>query len=192
MYYDLKDRASPDPRLPLLKTGHYKRNKPQEKDLTFATPKFDQAHRIFANLCLVNQSWHDAARPWLWRDVRVNIPRYFLKIIYAVSGQEDRELEKLGTRSSSRGRPISPTAIETVTEEGHEGTDSTYPTQGTSSAIAMRSSSMSRAASSHSHLGRSLSPTRYEHTMRDRRVSAVLDDAERRGKFSFNTIELYI
>lgn len=45
-----------------------------------------------ATLCLVNKDFREAARPWLWRRLKINIPRHWLEILDAICG-EDEQLE---------------------------------------------------------------------------------------------------
>ena len=42
-----------------------------------------------ANLCLVNHSWYEAAKPFLWRQVEVRLPRDWLSIVEEVAGDDE-------------------------------------------------------------------------------------------------------
>lgn len=42
-----------------------------------------------ANLCLVNHAWYEAAKPFLWRQVEVRLPRDWLSIVEEVAGGDD-------------------------------------------------------------------------------------------------------
>lgn len=44
--------------------------------------------KTLASLCLVNKSWHSAARPWLWRKIEVRLPRSWLSLLDEVVGPE--------------------------------------------------------------------------------------------------------
>lgn len=47
--------------------------------------------RTLANLCLVNNAWNEAAKPWLWRKVEIRLPRSWLAIVEEVAGGDDEE-----------------------------------------------------------------------------------------------------
>ncbi|TCD61542.1 hypothetical protein EIP91_008270 [Steccherinum ochraceum] len=42
-----------------------------------------------ANLCLVNHAWYEAAKPHLWRQVEVRLPRDWLSIVEEVAGGDE-------------------------------------------------------------------------------------------------------
>lgn len=47
--------------------------------------------KTLATLCLVNHSWYDAAKPWLWQKVEVRLPRSWLSFVEEVAGGDDEE-----------------------------------------------------------------------------------------------------
>ncbi|CAL1716529.1 unnamed protein product [Somion occarium] len=47
------------------------------------------------NLCLVNNAWDEAAKPWLWQKVEVRLPHDWLSLVEEIaSGDEDEELDE--------------------------------------------------------------------------------------------------
>ncbi|KAH8100104.1 hypothetical protein BXZ70DRAFT_893997 [Cristinia sonorae] len=42
-----------------------------------------------ANLCLVNHAWYEAAKPFLWRQVEVRLPRDWLSIVEEIAGGDE-------------------------------------------------------------------------------------------------------
>lgn len=44
-----------------------------------------------ATLCLVSHDFREAARPWLWRRLEINIPRHWLEILDAICGEDEQE-----------------------------------------------------------------------------------------------------
>src|SRR5436305_1099878 len=42
------------------------------------------------NLTLVNKAWYHAAKPWLWRQVEVRLPRSWLSLVDEITGGEDQ------------------------------------------------------------------------------------------------------
>lgn len=48
--------------------------------------------KTLSNLCLVNHSWYEAAKPWLWHKVEIRLPRSWLSFVEEISGGEDEEL----------------------------------------------------------------------------------------------------
>ncbi|KAG6836826.1 hypothetical protein H0H93_002672 [Arthromyces matolae] len=49
------------------------------------------ARRTLANLCLVNHSWYEAAKPWLWAKVEVRLPITWLSLVEEVAWDYDEE-----------------------------------------------------------------------------------------------------
>ena len=47
------------------------------------------SRRTLANLCLVNKSFYEAARPWLWRRIEVRLPRSWMAFVDEVTGGEE-------------------------------------------------------------------------------------------------------
>lgn len=52
--------------------------------------------QTLANLCLVNHTWHEAAKPWLWRKIEVRLPRSWMSILEGVAWDfsDDTTLEQ--------------------------------------------------------------------------------------------------
>ncbi|CCO28664.1 hypothetical protein BN14_02662 [Rhizoctonia solani AG-1 IB] len=44
------------------------------------------ARRTLASLCLVNSSWREAAKPYLWRRIEIRLPRSWLGVLEEVGG----------------------------------------------------------------------------------------------------------
>ena len=53
--------------------------------------------RTLAVLCIVNKSWYDAAKPWLWRRLEVRLPRSWLCLVNELAGGADGEAEAQAT-----------------------------------------------------------------------------------------------
>ena len=50
--------------------------------------------RTLTSLCLVNKVWYEAAKPWLYRNVEVRLPRNWLAFVEEITGgEEDGEPE---------------------------------------------------------------------------------------------------
>ncbi|KAF9468146.1 hypothetical protein BDZ94DRAFT_1184546 [Collybia nuda] len=49
------------------------------------------ARRTLANLCLVNHSWYEAAKPWLWTKLEVRLPRSWLSLVEEIAWDYDEE-----------------------------------------------------------------------------------------------------
>ncbi|KAH9856455.1 hypothetical protein C2E23DRAFT_722148 [Lenzites betulinus] len=47
--------------------------------------------KTLANLCQVNKSWYEAAKPWLWRKIEIRLPRSWLSIVEEIAGGDDEE-----------------------------------------------------------------------------------------------------
>lgn len=47
--------------------------------------------RTLKNLCLVNHDWYQAAKPWLWRNLEVRLPRGWLTLVEEVAWEFDEE-----------------------------------------------------------------------------------------------------
>jgi hypothetical protein len=47
--------------------------------------------KTLSTLCLVNHSWYEAAKPWLWQKVEVRLPRSWLTFVEEISGGDDEE-----------------------------------------------------------------------------------------------------
>jgi hypothetical protein len=47
--------------------------------------------KTLSTLCLVNHSWYEAAKPWLWQKVEVRLPRSWLSFVEEISGGDDEE-----------------------------------------------------------------------------------------------------
>lgn len=47
-----------------------------------------------ANLCLVNHAWSEAAKPWLWRNVPVRLPKSWLAMVEEIAGSDDAEVNE--------------------------------------------------------------------------------------------------
>lgn len=62
---------------------------------TYPAPYWPErvSRKTLSTLCLVSKDFRDAARPWLWRRLEINIPRHWLAILHAICG-EDEEPEK--------------------------------------------------------------------------------------------------
>lgn len=45
-----------------------------------------------AALCLVNRSWYEAAKPWLWRRIEVRLPRSWLSLVEQIAGDGDEDI----------------------------------------------------------------------------------------------------
>lgn len=48
------------------------------------------SRKTLATLCLVSKDFREAARPWLWRRLEINIPHHWLKILDAICGEDER------------------------------------------------------------------------------------------------------
>jgi hypothetical protein len=48
--------------------------------------------KTLATLCLVNHSWYEAAKPWLWQKVEVRLPRSWLSFVEEISGGDDEQV----------------------------------------------------------------------------------------------------
>ncbi|KAF9046924.1 hypothetical protein BDZ89DRAFT_1058394 [Hymenopellis radicata] len=47
--------------------------------------------RTLKNLCLVNHDWYEAAKPWLWRNLEVRLPRGWLSLVEELAWNYDEE-----------------------------------------------------------------------------------------------------
>ncbi|TFK27207.1 hypothetical protein FA15DRAFT_666717 [Coprinopsis marcescibilis] len=47
--------------------------------------------KTLASLCLVNHSWYEAAKPWLWHRIEVRLPRAWLSLVEQVAWNYDEE-----------------------------------------------------------------------------------------------------
>ncbi len=47
--------------------------------------------RTLKNLCLVNHDWNEAAKPWLWRNLEVRLPRGWLSLVEELAWEYDEE-----------------------------------------------------------------------------------------------------
>jgi hypothetical protein len=47
--------------------------------------------KTLSTLCLVNHSWYEAAKPWLWQKVEVRLPRSWLSFVDEITGGDDEE-----------------------------------------------------------------------------------------------------
>ncbi|KAF9815606.1 hypothetical protein IEO21_04466 [Rhodonia placenta] len=52
------------------------------------------SHRTLASLCLVNRTWYEAARPWLWRKVEVRLPRSWLALVEEIAGGDQESVDQ--------------------------------------------------------------------------------------------------
>jgi len=50
------------------------------------------ARKSLSTLCLVNRSWYEAAKPWLWQKVEVRLPRSWLSFVEEISGGDDEDV----------------------------------------------------------------------------------------------------
>ncbi|KAI0346125.1 hypothetical protein BDW22DRAFT_1352126 [Trametopsis cervina] len=49
--------------------------------------------RTLANACLVNHTWYDAAKPWLWQRVEVRLPRSWMSLVDELTGGDEEPLD---------------------------------------------------------------------------------------------------
>ncbi|KAG5726553.1 hypothetical protein E4T56_gene4684 [Termitomyces sp. T112] len=49
------------------------------------------ARRTLANLCLVNHTWYEAAKPWLWTKIEVRLPITWLSLVEEIAWDYDEE-----------------------------------------------------------------------------------------------------
>ena len=47
-----------------------------------------------ATLCLVNHAWYESAKPWLWQNIEVRLPRSWLSLVEEISGGDDEEINQ--------------------------------------------------------------------------------------------------
>ncbi|EGN98689.1 hypothetical protein SERLA73DRAFT_181281 [Serpula lacrymans var. lacrymans S7.3] len=47
--------------------------------------------KTLSNLCLVNHTWYDAAKPWLWQKVEVRLPRSWLSLVDEIAEVDDEQ-----------------------------------------------------------------------------------------------------
>ncbi|EIW84025.1 hypothetical protein CONPUDRAFT_70905 [Coniophora puteana RWD-64-598 SS2] len=47
--------------------------------------------RTLANLCLVNHSWYEAAKPWLWQKIEVRLPGSWLALVDEIAGGDEED-----------------------------------------------------------------------------------------------------
>lgn len=47
-----------------------------------------------ATLCLVNHAWYESAKPWLWQNIEVRLPRSWLSLVEEIAGGDDEEVNE--------------------------------------------------------------------------------------------------
>ena len=47
------------------------------------------ARKTLASLCLVNHTWYEAARPWIWHRVEVRLPQSWMAFVEEITGGEE-------------------------------------------------------------------------------------------------------
>ncbi|KDQ57178.1 hypothetical protein JAAARDRAFT_194348 [Jaapia argillacea MUCL 33604] len=80
---------SPSPSLDPLITSHHGIPTSLPSSLPPANWPEPLARKTLSSLCLVNRSWYEAAKPWLWRKVEVRLPRSWLALIEQIVSVED-------------------------------------------------------------------------------------------------------
>lgn len=47
-----------------------------------------------ATLCLVNHAWYESAKPWLWQNIEVRLPRSWLSLVEEIVGGDDDDINQ--------------------------------------------------------------------------------------------------
>ncbi|KAI0049795.1 hypothetical protein FA95DRAFT_1556504 [Auriscalpium vulgare] len=79
---------------------------PRALPSSFPPPNWPESvqRKTLANLTLVSHAWRDAAQPWLWRNVKVGLPRSWLALVDEITGgeYEDTPVEQTTVYQSIR------------------------------------------------------------------------------------------
>lgn len=84
------------------------------------------SRKTLATLCLVSKDFREAAVPWLWRRLEINIPRNWLGILDAICGQDDEPEKPISIASvltDDRAQQVTATAA----AQAHENDVVTIP-----------------------------------------------------------------
>jgi hypothetical protein len=49
--------------------------------------------RTLASACLVNHTWYEAAKPWLWQKVEIRLPRSWMSLVEELVGGDDEPVD---------------------------------------------------------------------------------------------------
>ncbi|KAJ3776059.1 hypothetical protein FB446DRAFT_722641 [Lentinula raphanica] len=84
------------------------------------------SRQTLASLCLVNRSWYEAAKPWLWRKLEVRLPRSWLSLVDEIAWDlevetVDQVMEKTVKAATNAALTASPNFVvdKTVEKELH-------------------------------------------------------------------------
>lgn len=76
------------------------------------------SRRTLKILCLVSHDWYEAAKPWLWRNLEVRLPRGWLSLVDEIAWEYDEETVDQVMQKTVKA------ATETAFAYGHQGGNS--------------------------------------------------------------------
>lgn len=72
-----------------LNTGNYGTPTALPSSLPPSNWSEPAVRKTLTTLCLVNHSWYEAAKPWLWQKVEIRLPRSWLCFVEEITGGDD-------------------------------------------------------------------------------------------------------